>query len=136
MGICNLKNFADDPDQPISARSCFDHARHHRSGVYHPTGADTLPGGDVVVLERAFTRLGTDAARLIRLEGGSIAPGNRLEGRVLAEFLPPVTVDNFEGVAVRRDEDGETLVYVLSDDNFKPEQRTLLLMFELEERRQ
>jgi hypothetical protein len=58
-----------------------------------------------------------------------------LEGRVIAEFLPPVTVDNFEGVAVRRGEDGETLVYVLSDDNFNPDQRTLLLMFELGERR-
>ncbi len=104
-------------------------------GGYHPTGADTLPGGDVVVLERAFTRLGTEAARLKRLDGGSIAPGARLEGRVIAEFLPPVTVDNFEGVAVRRGEDGETLVYVLSDDNFKPDQRTLLLMFELGERR-
>ena len=103
-------------------------------GGFYPTGADTLPGGDVVVLERRFTLPGTIAARLKRLDGGSIAPGARLEGRVIAEMLPPVTVDNFEGVAARRGDDGETLIYVLSDDNFNPLQRTLLLMFELDER--
>jgi len=38
-----------------------------------------------------------------------------------------------EGVAARRGPDGETLVYLISDDNFHILQRTLLLMFALEE---
>ncbi|MBT3627577.1 MAG: esterase-like activity of phytase family protein, partial [Rhodospirillaceae bacterium] len=44
---------------------------------------------------------------------------------------PPLTVDNMEGIAVRRDGAGHTLVYLVSDDNFSVLQRTLLLMFEL-----
>jgi hypothetical protein len=51
-----------------------------------------------------------------------------------------LTLDNFEGVEVRQDAGGRTLVYVLSDDNNCAKrpgaprrglQRTLLLLFEL-----
>ena len=42
-------------------------------------------------------------------------------------------MDNFEGLAVARDADGGTLVYILSDDNFHFLQRTLLLLFRLDE---
>ena len=56
-----------------------------------------------------------------------------LKGELLARFAPPLTVDNFEGLAVARDADGATLVYILSDDNFHFLQRTLLLLFRLGE---
>jgi hypothetical protein len=36
-----------------------------------------------------------------------------------------------EGLAVRRGPRGETLLYVISDDNYWRLQRTLLLMFEV-----
>jgi hypothetical protein len=36
-------------------------------------------------------------------------------------------------VDVRRTVDGETLIYLVSDDNFRRFQRTLLLVFALEE---
>lgn len=117
----------------VSDASAWSVLTYATTGGYRPTGADTLPGGDVVVLERRFTLRGTGAARLMRLDSDSIAPGAELRGRVLAEFLPPVTVDNFEGIAARRGEHAETLVYVLSDDNFNAEQRTLLMMFALDE---
>ena len=100
---------------------------------FSPTGAATLPGGDVVVVERRFTLRGGVAVRLVRIDSATIRPGARLEGRVLAEIRPPLTVDNFEGVDARRGPDGETLIYVVSDDNYNPAQRTLLLMFELRE---
>ena len=98
---------------------------------FHPTGAATLPGGDVVVLERLFRRRGSEATRLTRLDAASIAPGARLTPSELALIRPPLTVDNFEGVEARRGEGGETLIYIISDDNFRAGQRTLLLMFEL-----
>ena len=44
---------------------------------------------------------------------------------------PPLIFDNFEGIAARSGAGGETLIYLLSDDNFNPLQRTLLLMFAL-----
>jgi hypothetical protein len=42
-----------------------------------------------------------------------------------------VAVDNLEGVAVTKGARGETLLWLISDDNFNALQRNLLLMFEL-----
>lgn len=103
------------------------------TGAFQPTALASLPGGDVLVLERRYSLLAGAAARLARLAGGAIVPGAVLEGVELARIAAPLTVDNFEGLAVRRDAAGRLLVYLLSDDNFNPLQRTLLLMFRLEE---
>ena len=58
--------------------------------------------------------------------------------KTLAVLAPPLTLDNFEGLAVREME-GRTYLYIISDDNFrncetKPGdgcQRTLLMKFEV-----
>ncbi|WP_269714155.1 esterase-like activity of phytase family protein [Caulobacter sp. NIBR2454] len=42
----------------------------------------------------------------------------------------PLTVDNFEGLAVTRNAAGGTRLYLMSDDNFSARQRTLLLAFD------
>ena len=60
-----------------------------------------------------------------------IKPGARMLGLELAQITPPLSVDNFEGLAVFPDERGGTIIYILSDDNFNPFQRTLLLQFRL-----
>jgi hypothetical protein len=58
--------------------------------------------------------------------------GARLDGKILADLsFHDANIDNMEGIAVRRGANGETLLYMLSDDNFSSLQRTLLLMFEL-----
>ncbi len=98
---------------------------------YQVTGAATLPDGDVLVLESRFILRGGNAARLKRVPAGDVRAGAVLDGVTLAELRPPLTVDNFEGVEARRGAAGETLIYVISDDNFNAEQRTLLMMFEL-----
>ena len=100
---------------------------------FKPTDAALLPNGDVLVLSRYFKLLGGFKARLERIPAGAIEGGAVLKGELLARFAPPLTVDNFEGVAVARDADGATLVYILSDDNFHFLQRTLLLLFRLNE---
>ena len=38
-------------------------------------------------------------------------------------------IDNFEGMAVHRAADGALVLTLISDDNFSPLQRTLLLQF-------
>ena len=96
-----------------------------------PTDAAALPNGDVLVLSRHFTMLGGARARLERVHAGAIVAGADLEGTLVARFQHPLTVDNFEGVAAVPGEDGATLVYILSDDNFNFFQRTLLLLFRL-----
>ena len=49
----------------------------------------------------------------------------------VATFTAPATVDNFEGIAAVRRPDGGVRLYILSDDNFNPGQRTLLLAFDV-----
>jgi hypothetical protein len=102
-----------------------------RSGLFRVTDAAGLPNGDLLVLERRFTRVGGPAARLTIVPRGQIEPGAVLVGQELALLRLPQTVDNFEGVAARRGADGSTLIYILSDDNRHPLQRTLLLQFRL-----
>jgi len=99
---------------------------------YQPTGAAQLPDGDLVVVTRAYNPLAGARVRLQRIPLEMVAPGARLDGPVLAHFRAPYIVDNFEGVAARA-VDGETRVYLLSDNNFNAFQRTLLLEFALTE---
>lgn len=97
------------------------------------TDAALLPRGDLLILEHRYSAETGSVVRFVRVPRSAIAPGRRVEGRELALLEPPLTTDNFEGVAVRRGAPGEALVYALSDDNFNPLQRTLLLMFAIKE---
>ena len=100
---------------------------------FRPTGATTLPGGDLLVIERSFNLFDGVAIRLQRIAAATIRAGATLRGTTLAVLRRPLTLDNMEGVAARRGAAGETLLYLISDDNFRASQRTLLLMFALEE---
>jgi hypothetical protein len=100
-------------------------------GALRPSGGCLLPSGDLLVLERSYTKETGVTARLRRLPAASVVPGAVLEGTAIATLARPLTVDNFEGLSCRAGKSGETLVYVISDDNFSPDQRTLLLMFAL-----
>lgn len=101
---------------------------------YRPTGAATLPGGDVVVLERYFTPREGVRIRIRRIEAKTIKAGAAIRGELLAEMRAPFMVDNFEGIEAIKGPRGETLLFLISDDNFKRRapQKTLLMMFELE----
>ena len=104
---------------------------YERTTLFHPTGAATLPDGDVLILERRFTYVGGFAARLVRLPAPALRSGKFVSGQELARLEPPLIEDNFEGVDVWRDGAGRTLIYLISDDNFFPLQRTILLLFSL-----
>ena len=54
-----------------------------------------------------------------------------LQGREIAELRAPLTLDNFEGIAVHQLSDGTNRLTLISDDNFSPLQRTLILQFDL-----
>jgi hypothetical protein len=107
---------------------------------FRPTGAALLPGGDLLIVERRFPPAG---ARIVRLSRASLAAPGPIQAVEIARIEAPLTVDNFEGVEARLDAaSGETLVYLLSDDNGCSKrgatrvpglQRTLLLMFALDE---
>jgi len=107
---------------------------YRRKGEFRPSGLALLPDGDVLVLERSFSWLGGIAARLVRVPAAAFKPGAVIEGEELAALAPPLITDNWEGLAVRQAPNGETLVYLLSDDNFLLIQRNLLVMFALLEK--
>lgn len=92
---------------------------------YRITGMDRDPSGDGwFVVQRSYAPPIDARARVRRM-----APDGSL-GPVLVELKLPGTTDNFEGVAAER-RAGKTRLYILSDDNFSPAQRTLLLAFDL-----
>ncbi len=89
-----------------------------------PTDADTASDGTTYMLYRDY---GPTKGNSIVV--GTIRP-DRTEGSELLVLAPPLTTDNFEGLAVR--EEGEkTFLYIASDDNFSGRQRTLLMKFVL-----
>lgn len=94
------------------------------------TDLATLPNGDVITLERRFSAFGGVGARLRLIESETIVANALLDGEVLAELGAGFSVDNMEGLAVRVT-DGRTELFLISDDNQNPLQRTMLLAFEL-----
>lgn len=99
-------------------------------GTYQPTDAKALANGDVILLERRYSPLTGVGARLRLIPASQIVPGGRLTGEELADIAPPLAIDNFEGLGVRRG-NGEWMIYLISDDNFQVIQRTYLMMFAL-----
>jgi len=99
---------------------------------WKPTDIAVLPDGDLLAVERRFSRLGGFGARLRRIDGARVRPGAVLTGPVIAEFAPPLLTDNYEGLAIWRDDDRLIHLLLMSDDNFSPLQRTVLLQFRLE----
>jgi len=98
---------------------------------FRVSDAGTMPNNDVIVLEHHYNFLMGHIVRLVHVKRGSIAPGRRVQGDELATLSAPLTVDNFEGVAIWRSNGEKTNLFLISDDNFNPNQRTLLLMFEI-----
>ncbi len=100
---------------------------------FHPSDMAMLPGGDLLVLLRSFSPLSGLAVKLEKLSISGVGEGVVLEGQEIARFRPPINIDNMEALAVRRDENGRTMLYLLSDNNFNALQRTLLMVFEMSE---
>jgi hypothetical protein len=97
---------------------------------FRVTDGAELPDGRLLLLER---KLGLPSiVRLVLVEAAAIRPEARVAGRLLATFAPPLLADNFEALAIGR-EDGRTILWIASDDNFSILQRSLLMKFALDE---
>jgi len=96
------------------------------------TGAAGLDDGSLLVLERRFRWLEGVKMRIRHLAAAEIKPGARLDGRILIQADSGYEIDNMEGIAVHRGRGGETIITLISDDNFNSLlQRNLLLQFTL-----
>jgi hypothetical protein len=96
---------------------------------FKPTGAVGLPGGETLVLERRFSFLRGFASRIVLVARDAWRPGAVVRGAEIARFEPPLAFDNLEGIAIARGREGETLIYVVSDNNYNFLQRTVLVKF-------
>ena len=94
------------------------------------TDAVALPDGRLLVLVRRFGLPQLFTARLQLVEPGAIRPGAIVTGRTIAAFEGDVIHDNFEALALSR-EDGRDVLWIASDDNQAFWQRSLLLKFRL-----
>ena len=94
------------------------------------TDAALLPDGRLLFLNRRVGLADGVSAKLTLADAAAVAPGKSLWGQEVAHLKAPLTVDNMEALSVAR-ENGRTIIWVASDDNFIPLQRTLLLKFAL-----
>jgi len=102
-----------------------------RIGNFDASDCALLPSGDLLLLERSFSLLGGLGMRIRRISLAAIKEGAILDGPVLIEADLGYEIDNMEGLGVHRNARGETILTLISDDNFLPFQRTLLLQFAL-----
>jgi hypothetical protein len=103
-----------------------------RPAGYRITDVARLPDGRLFFLHRRFSYLTGVSAKLSALDEVELAKAKRVSLTELVHFEPPLTVENLEGLSVTR-EQGRTILWIASDDNFNGFQRTLLLKFALAE---
>jgi hypothetical protein len=101
-----------------------------RSDEFEPTDLSEQSTAYSLLLERRYSESEGPAARI-----SVISPIATSEPKFSAERLAvlrlPLSVDNFEAIGQRTTSNGETFIYVMSDDNQSDSQRTLLLQFRM-----
>jgi hypothetical protein len=102
-----------------------------RSDEFDISDATLLPQGDLLILERRYSIMRGVAMRIRRISLAAVRPGALVDGRELIFADLGSQIDNMEGLDVHRTAGGETVLTLVSDDNFSTIQRTVLLQFTL-----
>jgi len=102
-----------------------------RLGGFDITDAAPLPEGGLVVLERRFRYSEGVKMRIRRISANEIKRGALMLGEVLLEANDALNIDNMEAIAAHRTASGETVLTLMSDDNYSGLQRTLIMQFAL-----
>jgi hypothetical protein len=102
-----------------------------RTDNYDISDAVLLRSGALLVLERKFAWLDGVGIRIRRIALASIAPGALVDGPAIFEADLGYEIDNMEGIDAHVTPEGDTVLTMVSDDNFSMLQRTLLLQFTL-----
>lgn len=125
QGISPALLFLGDPTEPGT------HAvplRVKPPPGYRITDAAQAPDGKLLLIARGFGPWTLWSAKLLLAELPEQA-GGEIGMLELASLASPLTVDNMEAVSVAR-EGRRVIVWIASDDNLFPLQRTLLMKFE------
>lgn len=104
-----------------------------RSADFDISDAVLLPKGDLLILERKFSWFSGIGIRIRRVPLAAVAPGAVLDGPAIFNADMGHEIDNMEGLDAHVTAEGDTVLTMVSDDNFSFLQRTLLLQFTLVE---
>lgn len=98
---------------------------------FDPSDAAQLPDGRILVLNRRLRLPWIEwAASLVIVDPKDFRPGAIVRGQEIARIEAPMSVDNCEGLAITR-EGSAIILWIVSDDNISPLQRTLLVKYRL-----
>jgi hypothetical protein len=118
----NLRSFMLGSDQVTRFST-------RRTDDFDVSDCTILPPGDLLLLERRFSPARGISMRIRRVPLASIKTDALVDGRPMIEADLGYQIDNMEGIAVHRTARGETIITLISDDNFSFIQRNLLLQF-------
>lgn len=104
-----------------------------RTDTFDISDAVLLPSGELLILERKFSWFTGVNIRIRSIPLKSIAPNALVDGPALFNADLGHEIDNMEGIDAHITAEGETVLTLVSDDNFSLLQRTLLLQFTLVE---
>jgi len=104
-----------------------------RTDDFDVSDAVLLASGELLILERKFSWFSGIHIRIRRIPLRSVTPGALIDGPAIFQADLGNEVDNMEGIDAHVTAQGETMLTMVSDDNFSPIQRTLLLQFALVE---
>ena len=96
---------------------------------YEVSDCTILPPSSLLLLERRYSRARGVGIRLRTIALSALKDGALADGPVLMEADMGYQIDNLEGVGIHRNAQGETILTLVSDDNYSPIQRNLLLQF-------
>jgi hypothetical protein len=128
----NLRSYALDAN--VAGDTPDEHALRFsvkRSDDFEVSDCTILPPGDLLLLERRYSPARGVAMRIRRVPVAAIKEGALVDGKALIEADLAYQIDNMEGIAVHLNAAGETIITLVSDDNFSVIQRNLLLQFVL-----
>ncbi len=102
-----------------------------RTDKFDISDATLLASGELLILERKFSLLEGVGIRIRSIPLTSLAPGAVVDGPAIFEADLGDQIDNMEGIDAHVTPEGETVLTLISDDNFSMIERTLLLQFTL-----
>lgn len=119
--------FSGDPTLAGTAAASFG---YFPPDGYKVTDAAQLPNGNILILHRRVSFPIGFSVKLGVLDPDTIISGESVRSEIIATLESPLLVDNLEGITIAN-ENGKTIIWMISDNNFFIFQRTLLMKFEL-----
>jgi len=120
--------FAADPTEQSTPRPQM--LTYRPPQGFRPTDAVQIAPNRLLVLNRRVTLYQGFTASIAVVDMPPLKEGAHLVGREIARLEPPVLSDNYEALALSK-ENGRTMLWVASDDNLQFFQRTLLLKLQV-----